>query len=328
MKPALTYLLLLVLLAAVVTVALLVGHGSLADLSLRGILLSLRATRVGAAFLAGAALATGGAVVQGVFRNPLVSPSILGTTAGASLGGQVALLTMAASAPTLHLAIGAEMVLPLGCLLGAGLSLAIVLAFCRERTSTLTLILTGFILSSLFLSLSSFVTSLALDSWDMSRAVVSFTLGGVGGVGPRQLLAALPFVVVGIVACWLWSPTLDMLLSGEDEASTLGVDVGRARRWLVTWVAVLAAAAIAVGGNVVLVGLIVPHSLRPLVGVRHRNLIPACALAGGTFLIACDIIARVFPTRTELPLGVITGIIGAPVFMVLLTRHQRQVSHG
>jgi iron complex transport system permease protein len=328
MKPALTYLLLLVLLAAVVVLAMVVGHGSLADLSLRSTLLSLRGTRVGAAFLAGAALATGGAVVQGVFRNPLVSPSILGTTAGASLGGQLALLAMAAGGPALGLGIATEMILPLGCLLGAGLSLAIVLGFCRERTSTLTLILTGFILSSLFLALSSFVTSLALDSWDMSRAVVSFTLGGVGGVGPRQLMAALPFVVIGIVACWRWSPTLDMLLSGEDEASSLGVEVGRARRWTVTWVAVLAAAAIAVGGNVAFVGLIVPHTLRPLVGVRHRVLIPACALAGGTFLVACDIIARVFPTRTELPLGVITGIIGAPVFMMLLVRSQREVSHG
>lgn len=328
MKTALTYLLLLVLLAAVVALALAVGHGSLADLSLRSTLLSLRATRVGAAFLAGAALATGGAVVQGVFRNPLVSPSILGTTAGASLGGQVALLTLAAGGAAFRLNVSTEMVLPLGCLLGAGLSLAIVLAFCRERTSTLTLILTGFILSSLFLALSSFVTSLAMDSWDMSRAVVSFTLGGVGGASPRQVWAALPFVVIGIVACWRWSATLDMLLSGEDEASSLGVDVGRARRWTVTWVAVLAAAAIALGGNVVLVGLIVPHSLRPLVGVRHRALIPACALAGGIFLVACDIVARVFPTRTELPLGVITGIIGAPVFMVLLTRTQREVSHG
>jgi iron complex transport system permease protein len=328
MKATLTYLLLLVLLAAVVALAMLVGHGSLADLSLRSTLLSLRATRVGAAFLAGAALATGGAVVQGVFRNPLVSPSILGTTAGASLGGQLALLAMAATAPTLRSAMGTEMILPFGCLLGAGLSLAIVLAFCRERTSILTLILTGFILSSLFLALSSFVTSVALDSWDMSRAVVSFTLGGVGGASPRQVLAIVPFVAIGIFACWRWSPTLDMLLSGEDEASSLGVEVGRARRWTVTWVAVLAAAAIAIGGNVVLVGLIVPHSLRPLVGVRHRNLIPACALAGGTFLVACDIVARVFPTRTELPLGVITGIIGAPVFMMLLTRTQREVSHG
>ena len=162
----------------------------------------------------------------------------------------------------------------------------------------------------------------------MSRAVVSFTLGGVGGVSTRQLLAASPLVAIGIVACWLWSDNLDLLLSGEDEAASLGVEVGRARRWAVIWVAVLAAAAIAVGGNVGFVGLIVPHTLRPLVGVRHRRLIPACALLGGAFLVACDVIARVFPSRSELPLGVITGIIGAPVFLILLARSQREVSHG
>jgi iron complex transport system permease protein len=328
MKIVLTYAVLLALLVGAVALALLVGHGSLADPTLRSTLLGLRATRVGAALLAGAALATGGAVVQGVFRDPLVSPSILGTTAGASLGGQLAMLALVAGSPLASLAVSAEMVLPLGCLLGAGLSLAIVLTFCRERTGTLTLILTGFILSSLFLALSSFITSLAQDSWDMSRAVVSFTLGGVGGVSTRQLFAALPLVSIGIVACWLWSDTLDLLLSGEDEASSLGVEVGRARRWAVTWVAVLAAAAIAVGGNVGFVGLIVPHTLRPLVGVRHRRLIPACALLGGAFLVACDVIARVFPSRSELPLGVITGIIGAPVFLILLARSQRGVSHG
>jgi iron complex transport system permease protein len=323
-----THAVILALLVAVCALALVVGHGSLAAPGLRATLLELRAVRVGAAFLAGAALATGGAVVQGLFRDPLVSPSILGTTAGASLGGQLALLALAWGAPAGALSLRPEMVLPFGCLVGAGLSLAIVLAFCRQRTGTLVLILTGFILSSLFLALSGFVTSLAQDSWDLGRAVVSFTLGGVGGVSLRQLVAALPFVVVGITAAYLWSGTLDVLLSGEDEAASLGVDVRQARRWTVTWVAVLAAAAIALGGNVGFVGLIVPHALRPLVGVRHRALIPACALLGGTFLVACDVIARVFPSRTELPLGVITGLVGAPVFLWLLARSQREVSHG
>jgi iron complex transport system permease protein len=204
-------------------------------------------------------------------------------------------------------------VLPLGCLAGAGLSLTIVLLFCRERTGTLMLILTGFILSSLFLAIGGFVTSLAQDQWDLSRAVVAFTLGGVGGTSLRQVMAALPLVLVGLGACWAWSGTLDVLLSGEDEARTLGVEVGQARRWTVVWVAVLTSAA---------------HVLRPIVGVRHRRLIPAAALLGGTFLVGCDVIARVVPSRTELPLGVITGIIGAPIFLFLLARSYREVEHG
>ncbi|HEX7507583.1 MAG TPA: iron ABC transporter permease [Polyangia bacterium] len=326
MKIATVYAVLLALLVAAVALALAVGHGTLSDPALRNTLLELRATRVAAALLAGAALAVGGVVVQGVFRNPLVSPSILGTTAGASLGGQLALLALAWGAA--GSAIPSELVLPLGCLLGSGISLGILMAFCRERTGTLVLILTGFIQSSLFLAVGGFVTSLAQDQWDLSRAVVAFTLGGVGGTGPHQVLAALPFVFVGLIACWAWSDTLDVLLSGEDEARTLGVEVGQARRWTVVWVAVLTSAAIAVGGNIAFVGLVVPHALRPIVGVRHRRLIPAAALLGGTFLVLCDLIARVFPSRTELPLGVVTGIIGAPVFLYLLARSYREVEHG
>jgi iron complex transport system permease protein len=326
MKIAIVYASLLALLVSVITLALAVGHGSLSDSTLRNALLELRATRIAAALLAGAALAVGGVVAQAVFRNPLVSPSILGTTAGASLGGQLSLLALAWG--SVGTTMPSELVLPLGCLIGAGISLAILLVFCRERTNTLVLILTGFILSSLFLAIGGFVTSLAQDQWDLSRAVVAFTLGGVGGTGPRQVVAALPFVLLGLCACWAWGGTLDVLLSGEDEARTLGVEVGQARRWTVVWVAVLTSAAIAVGGNVAFVGLVVPHVLRPIVGVGHRRLIPAAALLGGTFLVCCDLIARIFPSRTELPLGVITGIIGAPVFLLLLARSYHEVEHG
>jgi iron complex transport system permease protein len=326
MKITLVYAVLVALLLAAVGLALAVGQGHLSDPALRNALLELRATRVAAALLAGVGLAVGGVVVQGVFRNPLVSPSILGTTAGASLGGQLALLALAwgSAGSTMP----AELALPLGCLAGAGISLAILLVFCRERTGTLVLILTGFILSSLFLAVGGFVTSLAQDQWDLSRAVVAFTLGGVGGTSARQVAAAAPLVLVGLVACWAWSGTLDVLISGEDEARTLGVEVGQARRWTVVWVAVLTSAAISLGGNVAFVGLVVPHVLRPLVGVGHRRLIPAAALLGAAFLVGCDVLARVVPSRAELPLGVITGIIGAPVFLFLLARSYREVEHG
>jgi iron complex transport system permease protein len=324
-----TYAVLLGLLAAVVALALLVGQGSLRDPALKATLLELRATRVAAAFLAGAALAVGGVVVQGLFRNPLVSPSLLGTTGGAMLGGQLALLGFAALPGLRALPlIGPQMMMPIGALLGAEVALLVLLTFTRERSDSLSLILIGFILSSLFLSLGSFITSVAQDSWDLARAVVSFTLGGVGGTGRRQLLLAAPLVVVGTAAAWLWGRTLDVLLSGEEEASALGVDVGQVRRWVTVWVAVLTAAAVSVGGNVIFVGLIVPHALRPFVGVHHRRLVPAAALAGGLFVIACDIIARTSPTRSEVPLGVVTGIIGAPVFLVLLARSRRELSHG
>jgi iron complex transport system permease protein len=329
MKTA-PYLLLAALLAAVVVGALLLGHGDLGDPALERTLLELRATRVGAAFLAGAALAVGGVVVQGLFRNPLVSPSILGTTSGAMLGGQLALLALATLAPgAVSVAgVGLEMVMPAGCLLGAGLALAILLALGRVRGGALMLILTGFILSSLFLGLASFVTSMAQDSWDLGRAVVNFTLGGGAGISRGQLMVAAPLVLISMVAVWLWGGTLDLLLSGEEEATTLGVDVGAARRWIIVWVATLTAAAVSVGGNIAFVGLIVPHVLRPWVGVQHRRLIPAAALLGGAFVVACDVLVRTLPTRSELPLGVLTDLIGAPVFLMLLARAHRELAHG
>lgn len=324
-----TYVVLIVVLAAVSVLALLVGQGSLRDPTLKATLLELRATRLMAAGLAGAALAVGGVVAQGLFRNPLVSPSILGTTGGAMLGGQMAMLGFAAL-PVLrtipHLA--PSMVLPIGCLVGAEIALLILLAFVRERSDNLTLLLTGFILSSLFLSLGGFITSLAQDSWDLARAVVSFTLGGVGGVGRRQILLAAPLAVAGIVASFGWGRSLDLLLSGEDEAAALGLEIAQVRRWLTVWMAVLTAAAVSVGGNVIFVGLVVPHALRPFVGAQHRRLIPAAALAGAIFVLACDIVARTAPTRTEIPLGVVTGIVGAPVFLALLARTRRELLHG
>jgi iron complex transport system permease protein len=324
-----TYLVLAGLVAGVVALALLVGQGSLADPAIAGTLLELRATRLGAAFLSGAALAVAGVVGQGLFRNPLVSPDVLGVAGGSMLGGQLALLGFA-MIPALRALpyVGPQMVLPLGCLIGAELALLVLLAFVRERSDNLTLLLTGFVLSSLFLSIGTFVISVAQASWDLARAVVSFTLGGVGAVGRRQLLLATPLVAVGVLAVWVWGRTLDVLLSGEEEASTLGVDVASARRWLTAWVAVITGAAVSVGGNVIFVGLIVPHALRPFVGVAHRRLIPAAALAGGVFVVACDVIARSAPTSAEVPLGVVTGIIGAPVFLFLLRRHRRELAHG
>jgi iron complex transport system permease protein len=150
----------------------------------------------------------------------------------------------------------------------------------------------------------------------------------VAGAGRRQILLAAPLIAAGVLAAWAWARSLDLLLSGEEEAAALGVDVAATRRWLTIWVAVLTGAAVSVGGNVIFVGLIIPHALRPLIGVQHRRLIPAVALGGGTFVLACDILARIIPTRAEIPLGVVTGIIGAPVFLMLLARSRRELAHG
>lgn len=322
---ALTYAGLVVALVGMAALGLGLGPASLGDAELRAAVLELRAQRVAAAFLAGAALAVAGVLVQGLFHNPLASPSVIGTSAGASLGGRLALIgTQLALAEGWLPSVAPELLLPAGCILGALGALVLLLVVTRVRDDLTVLLLTGFLLSSLFMSAEGFVTSLAQERWELSRAVLSFTLGDVSSVGLRQIALAAPLVAVGCVFAWSWSRPLDVLLTGEEEARSLGVDVRTVRRWIVVWTAVLTAAAVAIGGNIGFVGLVVPHALRPLVGVLHGRLLPASALAGGTFVIACDVASRVAPGRSEVPLGVITGLVGAPTFLWLLLRHRRE----
>jgi iron complex transport system permease protein len=162
----------------------------------------------------------------------------------------------------------------------------------------------------------------------VGRAVISFALGSVSGTGLRQVMMIAPIVVVGTAAAFFWSRPLDLLLSGEEEARILGLDVDRTRRWCIIWTALLTAGAVAVGGNLAFVGLVVPHALRLFVGVSHRSLIPSAALGGGAFVLACDVLARLVPARTEIPLGVVTGLFGAPVFLWLLLRSRREALYG
>jgi iron complex transport system permease protein len=156
--------------------------------------------------------------------------------------------------------------------------------------------------------------------------VVAFALGGIEGVGRQHVLLALPLVLLGVMATWTWRRPLDLMLSGEEEAATMGVDTMAVRRWCIIWTSILTAAAVAVGANVAFVGLVVPHVMRSFVGHEHRFLIPAAVLGGGTFLVFCDVASRLFAHR--MPLGVVTGLIGAPVFLYLLISARRGGSLG
>lgn len=291
--------------------------------------MALRGQRIAAAFLAGAGLSVGGVLVQGLFRNPLASPSVIGTTAGATLGGQLSLLlyqTLATSA--VLQAVSPELIQPLGCIVGAAAALSLLFALHRSDQDLVVLLLMGFLLSSLFLAMSSLVTSIAQERWELARAMIAYALGDVSGAGIRHIYLAGPLVVAGVVAAFLWGRPLDMMLSGEEEAASLGVDVGVVRRYCVMWTAALTAAAVSLGGNVGFVGLVVPHTLRLLLGEGHRNLVPASALLGGTFVVACDTLTRGVITTSEIPLGVVTGLLGAPVFMYLLMRNRGELGHG
>ena len=283
----------------------------------------LRLVRSLLAALAGAGLGVAGVITQGLFRNPLAGPSVLGTTAGAALGGQLAMLghaVIAAALPWLP----AEALLPAGCVLGAGGALALLLVLTQRSRGLLAVLLVGFLLATLFASLGALVTSLAQQSWELGRAMVVFTLGSLDGKGVLHVAVAAPLIAIGSAMAWTWHRELDLLLGGEEEAASLGVDVTRARRWLLAWVAVLTAAAVAVGGGVAFVGLVVPHLLRPFAGVSHRRLLPLAVLAGAAWLVWCDIIARAVPAVGSVPLGVVTGLLGIPAFVVILRRDQRE----
>lgn len=328
MRPRVLLLVLAVSTLLAFALGLMVGAQGAFTAELRGDVVTLRMARSATAYGAGAALAVAGVMTQGLFRNPLASPDVLGTTAGASLAGKLALL---AAPSMLHVpahGLAPELLLPLGCLLGAFGALLVLLAISRRTRDPVVLLLAGFLLSSLCLALGSLITSLAQESWELGRAVVAFALGGVSGAGPRQVALVAPLTLIGSAAALCWARPLDLLLSGEDEARVLGLDVPRARRWCIAWTALLTAGAVAVGGNLGFVGLVVPHGLRRLLGVAHRPLVPAALLGGGSFTLLCDVAVRALPSRTEVPLGVITGLVGAPLFLALVLRSRREVLYG
>jgi iron complex transport system permease protein len=318
------YAFLLVLSGVVLLVGARVGRVSTDDAALAGTFLELRLHRTLVGFGVGACLAVAGVVVQGLFRNDLASPSVLGTEAAGSVGGQIALVSfqwlLVGTAPAW---LRAEMFVPIGCVLGALLGLMALLLIHRSSGDVLMLLLGGFLISSLFISVGAFLTSLAQDSWELGRALIAFTLGDIAGTGARQVALVSSLGGLAIAYSWYWGRALDLMLSGEDEASSLGLDVAQVKRWAIVWTAVLTAAAVSVAGSVGFVGLIVPHALRPWVGARHRVLIPAAALGGGCFVVFCDLLCRLLPSQSELPLGVITGLFGAPVFLILLLRSER-----
>lgn len=321
----LTWVLLLIALTGISILGLFIGTGSLDTDHARKMFMTLRLWRLLAAFGIGAALSVSGVVIQAIFQNPLAGPSIIGTTAGAALGGQLSLLLYqgAFGFALVHF-VGPEVVVPAGAAIGAILALALLLVITRRTEGTWVTLLIGFLLSSFFASIGAYVISKAQSSWELGRAVLAFSMGSISSVGPTQVGMVLCVTVIGFVASMSWHRHLDMLLTGDDEARTFGLDVRQIRRWGILWAGILSAGAVAVGGSIAFVGLIVPHAMRRVAGHTTAKLLPISAVAGGTFVIFCDILSRIGPSQGETPLGVVTGLIGAPVFLYLLTRAQKE----
>jgi len=330
----------LVLLAAVVAVVvgLLVGpaHISVADVvgalarRLRGpvdlsrshdiVVVDIRLPRALVGFVAGGALAVAGAALQGLFRNPLAEPGVLGISSGASLGAVLAIY--------FHLARRAVWLLPACAFAGAAADAVLVFAIAarqgRGRVFTATLLLVGVAVMALNVSLTTFVLSISLASYDVGREVMYWLLGGLEGRNWDHLLLSAPAIVIGTIVIAAHARDLDALLLGEVSAQSIGVDVPRVRLRLVLATALVVGAAVAVAGPIAFVGLLVPHLLRLAAGASHAALVPLSFFAGGVFLVIADVVART--VSADLPIGVVTAVVGAPLFLVLLVRRRVEVT--
>jgi len=275
-----------------------------------------RLPRVLAAALVGAALALAGVVFQALLRNPLASPDTLGVSAGAALG---AVLAITFNADFTLLGVTA---VPLASFAGSIGALIIVygLSAARRRgTSTLVLLLAGVTLTSLLSAISAFVRYLA-DFTETLRTV-RWLMGSLDVGAFTPIAVAIVPMGIAIMGFAMLPRVLDLISMGTESASARGVDVARAERVALVSASLATGSAVALAGPIGFVGIVVPHLVRLLVGADHRVVLPASALFGASFLIACDLIARIALAPTEVPVGVVTALIGGPFFLWLLFRH-------
>lgn len=278
----------------------------------RIVVTTVRLPRVLMAGIAGAGLALSGAVLQGMFRNPLVGPQTIGAASGASLGGVVAILLFGFGLPV-HL----------GAFAGAAIALAAVLIVHRGDgvSPVLTLVLAGVVIGAFCSALVGFVTFIA-DPEVKLPGIVFWLLGSFAASSwPNlMLLATCTILGGGVMLAMRWR--VNVLSLGDEEARTLGVEPGRDRVILLTATCLAISAQVAVSGTIGWVGLVIPNLVRMVVGADHRRLLPVSAVAGAAFLMAADTLARDL-SAAEIPVGIVTAIVGTPVFAWLLRRHAR-----
>lgn len=292
-----------------------VGLGELAagDAIASRIVWQLRVPRLLLALLAGGALSVCGAAFQTLFGNPLAEPYTLGVAGGAALGAVLAQQLVSTAV------LGGLPVVAVASFAGA-LAASSVIVFVARRRSTATLLLAGVAVALTSSALILFVQYLA----DFSRTfrMVRWMMGGLAVVGYREVLWVAPWIVFGAVALFLMRRELDQLATGEEIATSRGVDLGRLRMAVVAVVSLMVGALVAVTGPIGFVGLIVPHWVRRGVGHAHAWVLPGAFVAGGAFLALCDLLARRILAPADLPVGVLTAIIGGPFFLWLLLQNK------
>ena len=283
---------------------------------------SIRLPRVLLAGLVGASLAIAGAAFQGLLRNPLADPYTLGVSSGASVGGVVTIFF------NLSLPVIGEYTLPFLSVICAFITILLVLLFAQkiERSMKVeTIILTGVIFSSF---LGAFISLMIALTGDELRQIMSWLMGSVSMRGWDYIKIILPFFIFGSLLLLVNANELNAMSFGEERARHLGVNVQRRKMMVLTAGSILTGAAVSVSGTIGFVGLVIPHLSRILWGPDHKHLLPLSILTGSGFLILADLVARTIISPTELPIGVITALIGAPVFALILIGRKRTERRG
>jgi iron complex transport system permease protein len=280
------------------------------------IILDIRLPRVVLAGLVGAALAAAGATYQGLFRNPLADPYLIGVAQGAALGAVIGFMLP----PTWHsLGFG---IIPLLAFTGALLSTTVVYLLARvgKTLPVTTLILAGVALGAL---LASIVSYLIISSGEKIHGIMFWLMGSFSLSQWSEAVIVSPYVVVGLVVLLLYARSLNLMQLDEEQAQQLGINVERLKIVLLGAATLITAAAVSFVGVIGFVGIIIPHAVRLIWGADHRFLLPLSILTGAIFLIIADVIARTVLAPTEIPIGVITALCGAPFFLYLLRRRRR-----
>ncbi len=298
------------------------GDATRSDDAQAFVLLQIRLPRTLLAVLVGASLAIAGAAMQGLFRNPLADPTLIGVSAGAALGA-VSVIVLGGS--LFSVAWLGDSAVPLAAFVGSLLATAVVkrLATSEGRTDVATLLLAGVAVQAVAMAGVGLLTYLADDA--QLRTLSFWTLGSLGGAGWSSLLFAAPLMLAAILIIPAKAAALNAMLLGEAEAGHLGFDTQRLKRVLVLLVSGAVGAAVAVSGIIGFVGLVVPHLLRLIVGPDHRWLLPGSALLGAALMLSADLLARTLVVPAELPIGIITALLGGPFFIWLLVRRRQEI---
>jgi len=296
-------------------------NGEALALHERVVLLDIRLPRLLTGILVGAALAVSGAVMQGLFRNPLADPGIVGVGAGAGLGAVLAIV-LGAMLPASLAAVTGPHLVPIAAFLGGwGSTLVLYRVSTRQgRTSVATMLLAGIAMGALAGALTGLMVYIADDQ--QLRDLTFWGLGSLAGASWTKIAASAPIILLALIAAPALARALNAFTLGEAAAAHLGVPVQRMKNIAILTVAGATGAAVAISGGIGFIGIVVPHLLRLAMGPDHRYLLPAAALLGATLLLGADMIARVIVAPAELPIGIVTAVLGAPVFLWILLRRR------